>query len=362
VTGFRQARTANACAARSCLAIVIASASASAIMRRRSSPLATPSLPEGAAIAARDASIAGGAAIATRDAFIANRQPRADGQLSSCRLDDRYESVAGCRTMYTWNPRDYAQHSRGQEAWAQELLALLHLRPNDVVLDIGCGDGRTTRAIAKRVPEGRVVGVDLSAEMVAHAAAEHCHPPINNLRFAQADAAALPFTSEFSAVFSNATLHWVPDQRAAVHGIARALQPDGRVVAQFGGQGNVAEVIAAFEHVSGGPRWRSLAVPGELPYRFHSATTYESWLREAGFDIQECRLIPKDMVHQDTAAFIGWLRTAWHPYTAGVPLELRDAFLEETARHYLSGHPPDAQGHVHAASVRLQVRARKVPL
>lgn len=264
--------------------------------------------------------------------------------------------------MYAWNPQDYAQHSRTQEIWAHELLTLVELRPDDVVLDVGCGDGRTTLEIAKRVPRGRVVGVDLSSAMIAHATAEHCHPPINNLRFARADAATLPFTSEFSVVFSNATLHWVPDQRAAVHGIARALRPEGRFIAQLGGQGNVADVIAAFEHVAGAPRWRSLVVPGELPYRFHPAEAYQSWLEEAGMQIQECRLIPKDMAHQDIATFIGWLRTAWHPYTAGVPHEIRDTFLEETAGYYLSCHPADAQGRVHVAAVRLQVRARKVQL
>lgn len=51
--------------------------------------------------------------------------------------------------MYTWNPKDCAQHSRGQEAWARELLTLVDLRPDDIVLDIGCGDGRTTAAIAQ---------------------------------------------------------------------------------------------------------------------------------------------------------------------------------------------------------------------
>ena len=144
--------------------------------------------------------------------------------------------------MYTWNPQDYAQHSRSQEAWARELLTQIELKPDDVVLDIGCGDGRTTAAIASSVPTGRVVGVDLSANMVAHATTQHCRPPTNNLQYLQADAAALPFTAEFSVVFSNATLHWVPDQRAAVRGIARALRPAGRFIAQMGGQGNVAEV------------------------------------------------------------------------------------------------------------------------
>jgi trans-aconitate 2-methyltransferase len=79
-------------------------------------------------------------------------------------------------------------------------------------------------------------------------------------------------------------------------------------------------------------------------------------------EIQECRLIPKDMVHASGATFIGWLRTAWHPYTAGVRLELRDRFLEETAHHCVSGYPPDDQGRIHVATVRLQVRARKVQL
>lgn len=261
--------------------------------------------------------------------------------------------------MYTWNPQDYARHSRGQEAWARELLTLIELRPDDVVLDIGCGDGRTTAAIANSVPDGRVVGVDLSSEMVAHATTRHCRPPTNNLRFAQADAAALPFVAEFSVVFSNATLHWVPDQRAAVHGIARALRAGGRLVAQMGGQGNVVEVIAAFAHVAGSPRWRDFATPGEVPYRFHAPAAYEGWLRESGMEVQECRLIPKDMVHEDSSIFIGWLRTAWHPYTAGVPLELRDAFIQDIALHYMAAYPPDGQGRVHVPTVRLQVRARK---
>ena len=81
-------------------------------------------------------------------------------------------------------------------------------------------------------------------------------------------------------------------------------------------------------------------------------------MKEAGLEAQECRLIPKDMVHETEEVFIGWLRTAWHPYTANVPLELKDEFLRETAQHYIAGHPLDAQGRVHVATVRLQVRAK----
>jgi trans-aconitate methyltransferase len=195
--------------------------------------------------------------------------------------------------------------------------------------------------------------------MIAYATAEHCDPPVANLRFEQADAAELKFESEFSVVFSNAALHWVQDQRAAVQGIARALRPGGRFIAQFGGYGNVADVIASFEHVLRLESGRNLGAPGKLPYRFHTATTYESWLNEAGLQIHECRLVPKDMVHESRSTFVGWLRSAWHPYTSGIALDSRDAVLEATAQHYMAGHPPDAQGRVHVATVRLQVRASK---
>jgi trans-aconitate 2-methyltransferase len=262
--------------------------------------------------------------------------------------------------MYTWNPQDYAQHSKTQESWARELLAQIDLRPDDTVLDVGCGDGRITAAIARSVPRGSVVGIDFSADMVAHATTQHCPAQTNNLRFIRADAAALPFASEFTAVFSNAVLHWLSDQRAAVQGIARALRPQGRAIAQFGGQGNVADVIASFEQVADSSRWRPIATLGDSPYHFHAATTYETWLQEAAMAIQECRLIPKDMTHDNIQTFVGWLRTAWHPYTAGVPSELRDAFLQDVATDYLARHPLDDQGRVHVATVRLQFRAQKV--
>jgi trans-aconitate methyltransferase len=213
--------------------------------------------------------------------------------------------------------------------------------------------------IATSVPHGRVLGVDLSGDMVSHATAQHCRPSVDNLRFAQADAGALSFDAEFSVVFSNATLHWVADQRAAVHGIARALRPGGRLVAQMGGQGNCAEAIAAFEKVAADPRWRTVLKAVESPYRFHAPTDYDSWLREAGMQVLECRLIPKDMVHETRAAFVGWLRTAWQPYTSRAPLEARDAFITATADRYLADHPADEHGRVHVSMVRLQVRARK---
>lgn len=261
--------------------------------------------------------------------------------------------------MYQWNAEDYACHSSGQEAWARELLASIDLKADDEVLDIGCGDGRITATLAERVPRGRVVGVDSSSDMVRHASARFSGPAHPNLTFGEADAAALPFTNAFTVVFSNAALHWVRDHAPVIAGIARALRPGGRFAAQMGGAGNVATVIASFEAVMHRPRWAGAFERFESTYGFHRPRDYARWLAAAGFEVHEARLLPKDMVHADRAAFVGWLRSAWHPYTSPVRPAERPELIEAVAAEFLAAHPPDALGRIHVPTVRLQVRALK---
>ena len=261
--------------------------------------------------------------------------------------------------MFQWNPQDYARNSSCQESLAKDLVALANVTADDVVLDVGCADGRTTAAIAAAATNGRVTGVDLSNEMIQHAR-DRYYASQPNLTFRQADAAHLPFENLFSLVFSNATLHWVPDQRAAVLGIARALISGGRLVAQFGGSpGNGTEVAEAFDEVAAAPRWRGLLRPFIKAYYFHEPRDYAEWLTQAGLMIEECRLIPKVIQYPGEEAFSGWLRTAWHPYTSRAEGELREAFIEETVARYLATHPRDESGAIRVHMARLQVRARK---
>jgi len=257
--------------------------------------------------------------------------------------------------MYQWNAADYAANSRGQEVWARELIASLQLQADDIVLDIGCGDGRNTALIAAQIPAGRVLGVDLSTSMVEHARRNHS---ASNLRFACADASNLEFDREFTLVFSNATLHWVRDHKPVLAGIARALRKGGRFIAQMGGYGNGEGIITALNAVGERSQWRGAYAGHPCTYGFHHPQDYRLWLAEAGFAVQECRLITKDMIHADRTALQGWIRTAWHPYTTRIIEKERDAFIEEVATEYLSEHPADEAG-IHVAMVRLQVRASR---
>ena len=122
------------------------------------------------------------------------------------------------------------------------ILARLDLNGHERILDIGCGDGRITAEVARCVPQGIVVGLDSSAEMVAFAQRDSASEDLPNLRFQQGEAQSLDFHEQFDRVISFACLHWVIDHRPVLAGIRRALRPHGRVMLQFGGKGNAAQM------------------------------------------------------------------------------------------------------------------------
>jgi ubiquinone/menaquinone biosynthesis C-methylase UbiE len=112
-----------------------------------------------------------------------------------------------------------------------EALAIIRrfLAPESRVLDAGCGPGREARRVAKLVPQGEVVGVDLAAGMVttAHAAARARR--LRNCAFVQADVGELPrtFAEAFDIVYSCLAHHHYPDPRAAATSVLRCLRPGG---------------------------------------------------------------------------------------------------------------------------------------
>ena len=260
-------------------------------------------------------------------------------------------------TQPQWDARDYHRHSSAQQRWAHELLETLALHGRERVLDVGSGDGKVTAEIARRVPRGRVVGVDLSEAMVAFAR-EHFPPAGHpNLEFRVMDARTLSFDAEFDVVFSNATLHWVDDHSAVLRGIRRALVPGGRCLLQMGGKGNAEGVMQELSEVCARGRWSRFFEGFVFPYAFLDAATYTALLALAGLNAKRVELIPKAMKQPGADGLAGWLRTTWMPWGERVPDEQRDAFLSEVVAEYLARHPLDSDGFAGVAMMRLQVEA-----
>jgi trans-aconitate methyltransferase len=179
-----------------------------------------------------------------------------------------------------WDPGLYNQRAAFVTAAGNDLVEMLALQAGERVLDIGCGTGELTAALAAR---GAVVtGLDASPEMIAVAQARY--PAMTFLeRDAQALAGDEAFAGAFDAVFSNAALHWMPRQGDVIAGVARALARPGRLVAEMGGRGNTAAVLRAMREVL--PR---LGEDPErfIPWTFPGPAEHAALLERHGFRVR----------------------------------------------------------------------------
>jgi trans-aconitate methyltransferase len=261
--------------------------------------------------------------------------------------------------MPRWDPDDYGRNAAAQTAWADELLPILSLTGDESVLDLGSGDGRITAAIAESIPQGRVVGLDASCAMVAHARLHYGrrHP---NLDFVLGDMQTMPFRDAFDRVFSNAALHWARDLGSVVEGIARALRSGGTVLVQCGGSGNAAPIIRVLEDLIRSPEWAPFFSDRTFRYVFPDDVAFRALLIASKLDPIEVRLIPKTMVQAGRAGLEGWIRTTWLRYTESVPERERNAFINAVVDRYIETYPPSPDGTVKVPMVRLQAIAMRI--
>jgi trans-aconitate 2-methyltransferase len=258
-----------------------------------------------------------------------------------------------------WNAADYAANSVVQQTWARELIAQLHLRGDEHLLDVGCGDGKVTAEIARALPRGSATGVDASVEMIEFAKKNFPAKKNRNLSFRVMDARKLEFKRQFDLVFSNAALHWVDDHEKILRGAAAVLKSGGRLVVSCGGKGNAQDVFVALRPEMRLKRWREFFKKMPTPYFFYAPEDYEKWLPKSGFKINAIKLAPKDATYHGAKGFATWLRTTWIPYVQRVPENVREEFISAVTGRYVTKHPPDAAGKVHVRMVRLEIDAVK---
>ena len=260
---------------------------------------------------------------------------------------------------FQWDADDYAKNSSVQQTWARELIAKLELGGNEDLLDIGCGDGKVSAEIARFLTNGTVVGVDSSKEMIELAQQHFPNISHPNLSFMRQDARTLDFQGKYDVVFSNAALHWVIDHRPVLAGIYKALKPEGHVLVQMGGKGNAAQVITVVEQIMQHAEWKDYFKDFLFPYGFYSPEEYTPWIQSAGLELQQIKLIPKDMTYKSIDAFKGWFRTTWIPYIEKIPSHQKGQFIDLVAEKYLASNPPNEKGEICIKMQRLEFTAKK---
>src|SRR5919112_3663615 len=137
-----------------------------------------------------------------------------------------------------WDAATYERLSAPIAAMGVDVLDRLELEGDETVLDAGCGTGKVTRELHRRLPRGHVIAVDAAPSMVEQARA--ALPEDVEVR--QADLLELALERPVDAVLSTATFHWIGDHDRLFAVLHAALRPGGRLVAQCGAAGNVDEV------------------------------------------------------------------------------------------------------------------------
>jgi trans-aconitate 2-methyltransferase len=244
-----------------------------------------------------------------------------------------------------WDAEVYDRVSDPQFEWAQEVLERLPLRGDETVLDAGCGSGRVTELLLERLPEGRVIAIDGSASMAAKA--REAIGDRADVR--EGDLAQLEMRDEVDLVYSNAVFHWIPDHENLFSRLFAALRPGGRIVAQCGGQGNVASLAKVIIEVAADPRFGKHFEGMQGIWNFATAEDTEAVLSGAGFQEVRCWLQPKNVRPAEPIPFLQTVTLG--PHLQRLPEELQRSFIEKIAAGM--GEP------LVLDYVRLNIEARK---
>ena len=178
---------------------------------------------------------------------------------------------------------------------AKPTLGLMQIEPTDNILDVGCGAGWLSRILAKRVPEGRIVGMDISDEMIHRA--RRASVDYANLVFVVGEVNEIPWEANFfTRVISVESSYYWPEP-------LKGLREIHRVLAQ---SGSAWILINYYRDNPYSHQWGAkLAVPTKLL----SAAEWETLFRDAGFMDVAHRLIPDPT--PNPAEYTGrWFRDA----------------------------------------------------
>ena len=258
--------------------------------------------------------------------------------------------------MSEWDAAAYNRLNNPMQTWGEAIVARLPLRGDETALDLGCGSGRLTEFLLRRLPHGHVIAVDRSANML-EAAREHLQAEFDGrVEYVQRSLDEIDFVARADLAFSNAALHWIKDHPRLFRAIFRALKPGGWLVAQCGGGPNIARVRARAGELMTSEAYRPFFGDWTGPWEFASPEVAAQRLTDAGFVDVETSMFEAPVQLTSRQATYDYFENV----IFGTHLErisdaaLRANFLEAMTEQSAGDDPPFRQDYW-----RLNLRARR---
>jgi trans-aconitate 2-methyltransferase len=128
-----------------------------------------------------------------------------------------------------WDPAQYEKFREQRRQPFNDLIAWVKPRRDMRAIDLGCGTGELTCALAERFGGGRILGIDTSESMLKKAA-ERANPWVE---FRQQDINEINNFGDYDLIFSHAAFHWVPDNEALMRRILGQMKPGAQIAVQL---------------------------------------------------------------------------------------------------------------------------------
>lgn len=252
-----------------------------------------------------------------------------------------------------WDATYYKEHATGQFQGGLETLARYIFQGNEMVLDIGCGDGNLTAAIAARTPRGNVLGIDVSSNMITEARKNF--GAIKNLSFRWVNAEEFISEDRYDLITSFSALHWITNIEKLFDHIATMLKPGGQLLARTTPKDEQSPASKLF--VS--DKWRALTASYRETFHGREAAEYEQLLAKTGFKNIDVTISPKVRIFANEQAFINHVMT-WIPYATGLIDDKALEFAKDLAVATRDAmKEPSTDGHIEATTLTMVISAEK---
>lgn len=234
------------------------------------------------------------------------------------------------------------------------MLDTIEFSGNELILDMGCGDGRLSAALAERVPRGRVIGIDPSAKMIELALSSFPNKHFPNLLFQNLPAEAVQIEKQADLVLLLNALHWIRDPKKALQRIYEALKPGGTLYIltypkestywKFLDETLEEKSLHAFKEQS--------ALKTILPTQ-----DYKKILENLGFFIESCSLHNHLASYHSQQELIDYIKGWLHCFVP-LPKNLENLFLNQACQIASARYLSVSSQKIHIPYSKLTIKAR----
>jgi trans-aconitate 2-methyltransferase len=256
-----------------------------------------------------------------------------------------------------WDPGQYRRFADERSRPFFDLVARVRAEDPRLVVDMGCGPGALTAALASRWPAAEVMGVDSSAEMIE--AAQRLVRDGSGGRLSDGDGdgtrARLSFVlgdvrewqpdRPADVIVCNAVLQWVPDDVELLARWAALLPAHGWLAVQVPGN-NDEPSHQVLREVAGSPRWRPLLAHVELNRQSAGPAAYLDVLARAGLEVDAWETTYLHVLHGGNPVLDWYRGTGLRPVLAVLTADQQADFLADYGERVRSAYPAARYGTV----------------